>query len=66
VTSRCYRPGNTSYVHDQAYREIREDGHPVVILAGADLVELVKQRGLDTASRLSAYRVRHHPAGDVS
>jgi hypothetical protein len=26
----------TSYVHDQAYREIREDGHPVVIVAGAD------------------------------
>ncbi len=37
----------TSYVADQAYKEIREDGHPVVILAGRDVIERLKARGLD-------------------
>ena len=40
----------TSYVHDQAYREIREDGHPVVIIAGRDLVDLLKGRDFDTVT----------------
>ena len=35
----------TSYVHAQAYQEIREDGHLVVILAGRNLVEILKKSG---------------------
>jgi hypothetical protein len=48
----------TSHVDSQAYREIREDGHPVIIIAGRDIVNMLKSRGLDTASVL-----RHHLAG---
>jgi hypothetical protein len=33
----------TSYVHAQAHQEIRQDGHPVVILAGRNLVEILKK-----------------------
>src|SRR3954454_3511472 len=33
----------TSHVGPQPYQEIREDGHPVVILAGRDIAELLKQ-----------------------
>ena len=29
----------TSYVADQAYKEILEDGHPIVIITGKDIVE---------------------------
>lgn len=36
----------TSWLHDQAYKEIVEDGHPVMILSGKDVVELLKQAGL--------------------
>ncbi|MEE4151228.1 restriction endonuclease [Pseudomonas viridiflava] len=36
----------TSWLHDQAYREIVEDGHPVMILSGMDVVDLVKQAGM--------------------
>jgi hypothetical protein len=32
----------TSHLDAQAYREIREDGHPVVVLAGRDLVDRLK------------------------
>jgi hypothetical protein len=45
----------TSHLDAQAYREIREDGHPVVVLAGRDLVDRLKARGLDNVAA-----VRHH------
>lgn len=42
----------TSHLDRQAYREIREDGHPVVVLAGRDLVDMLKATGLDNAEAL--------------
>jgi hypothetical protein len=45
----------TSHLDTQAYREIREDGHPVVVLAGRDIVDMLKGRGLESAAAL-----RHH------
>jgi hypothetical protein len=33
----------------QAYKEIREDGHLIVILAGADIVRTLKSDGFTTA-----------------
>lgn len=35
----------TSYVHAQAYQEIRKDGHPFAIVAGKDVVEIFKKVG---------------------
>lgn len=35
----------TSWLHDQAYKEIVEDGHPVIILSGKDIVTLLRQDG---------------------
>lgn len=34
----------TSYLAAQAYKELKEDGHPVVILCGADIAKLLKQK----------------------
>lgn len=34
----------TSYLASQAYKELKEDGHPVVILCGTDIVRLLKQK----------------------
>ena len=45
----------TSYVHAQAYQEIREDGHPVVIMAGRDIVEILKRSGHDTMAAISRF-----------
>jgi Restriction endonuclease AspBHI N-terminal/Restriction endonuclease len=45
----------TSHLDAQAYREIREDSHPVVVLAGRDLVDRLKARGLDNVTA-----VQHH------
>jgi Restriction endonuclease len=45
----------TSHLDAQAYREIREDGHPVVVLAGRDIVDILKSSELD-----NPLAVQHH------
>jgi hypothetical protein len=35
----------TSYVDSQAYREIKEDQHPIVIISAIDIVGLLKSHG---------------------
>ena len=51
----------TSYVHSQAYQEIREDGHPVVILAGRDIAEVLQAQGLNTTEALQQYLHQKYP-----
>jgi hypothetical protein len=51
----------TSHVDAQAYHEIREDGHPVVVLAGRDVVEMLKQGGLDTVAAISKRLLEKYP-----
>ena len=34
----------TSYLHEQAYKEVIQDGHPVVIVAAKDIAEKLKSR----------------------
>lgn len=45
----------TSWVDAQAYREIKEDGHPIVVIAAADIVALLRKSGRGTVSELSAW-----------
>ena len=40
----------TSAVSGQAYSEVREDGHPIVIISGRDICEILAQRGITSAS----------------
>lgn len=38
----------TSAVGKQAYTEIRDDGHPVVVISGRDICEILAQNGITT------------------
>ncbi|HJW74928.1 MAG TPA: restriction endonuclease, partial [Thermoleophilia bacterium] len=40
----------TSYVSEQAYREIKEDRHPVVVIAGRDIAEALIKLGYSSDS----------------
>lgn len=40
----------TSCVGEQAYQELVEDGHPVIVLAGTDIVRLLRTHGYGTAN----------------
>lgn len=35
---------STSYLAYQAYRELKDDGHPVVVICGSDIVSLLRQK----------------------
>ena len=45
----------TSWVNTQAYKEIREDQHPVAIVCGRDIVTLLRQRGWGSQSAVSRW-----------
>lgn len=51
----------TSHVDSQAYREIRDDGHPVVILAGRDVIDMLKRSGFDTVVALRKHLLEKYP-----
>lgn len=42
----------TSYVHEQAYKEIKQDGHPVLILSGGDIAKILIGNGLNTEQQV--------------
>lgn len=42
----------TSVIADQAYTEIRQDKHPVILIAGGDIARILISRGISTPSRL--------------
>jgi hypothetical protein len=43
----------TSHLDAQAYTEIREDGHPVVVLAGADVIGVLKSKGFTSVEAVN-------------
>lgn len=54
----------TSWVNSQAYKEIREDQHPVAIVCGSDIVEILRRRGWGTAASVKAWLNAQFPARD--
>ena len=49
----------TSYVNVQAYREIKEDQHPVVVVAGADIIALLRNNNLSTPDAVQTWLVQN-------
>jgi hypothetical protein len=45
----------TSYVHYQAYQEIKDDSHPVVIISGGDIVNILVGHGISSTEALKAW-----------
>ena len=51
----------TSYVDAQAYREIREDQHPIIVLSGGDIVDLLRDSGLGDLSAVNECLQQNFP-----
>jgi hypothetical protein len=45
----------TSYVGDQAYKEIKEDEHPIIIICASDITRLLRNAGIVTAADVTAW-----------
>ena len=51
----------TSFLDRQAYQELRSDGHPIVVLAGRDIVALLKQDGISTVDEVKTWLAANFP-----
>ncbi|NOK01002.1 MULTISPECIES: restriction endonuclease [Myxococcus] len=51
----------TSYVHNQAYQEIMDDGHPIIIMAGRDIVEVLRRNGFSTRDQVLTWLKTQFP-----
>ncbi|MDX1063879.1 restriction endonuclease [Sinorhizobium medicae] len=45
----------TSWVNNQAYKEIKEDGHPILVIAGSDIVRILKEKGISSRDTLNSW-----------
>ena len=45
----------TSYVDRQAYREIKEDGHPIIVVSAVDIIGIMKKSGIGTVNELQTW-----------
>ena len=45
----------TSYLDRQAYREIKEDGHPIVVVSAIDIARILKKSGIATVNDLQTW-----------
>jgi hypothetical protein len=51
----------TSYLAPQAYEELREDDHPVVVISARDIVEVLRRQGLATPADTESWLQREFP-----
>lgn len=52
----------TSYLNEQAYKEIRDDEHPIVVVAARDIVGLLATKGYSTTSDVESWLAARFPA----
>lgn len=45
----------TSYIHLQAYKEIIDDMHPVILISGKDIIEILKSASIKTKSEIEKW-----------
>ena len=51
----------TSYVDIQAYKEIIEDEHPIAIIAGVDIIDILYQNEITDLNKLKEYLNNNFP-----
>lgn len=51
----------TSWVDLQAYKEVKEDGHPIVIISAVDIVDLLRRNGKGNAATVAAWLAEEFP-----
>jgi hypothetical protein len=51
----------TSFVNLQAYQEIKEDQHPIIVISAKDIVELLTRNGLGEPRTVKAWLEREFP-----
>ena len=45
----------TYWVHAQVYKEIKDDGHPIIVISGGDIIRILKEKGISSRESLNAW-----------
>ncbi|WP_261343005.1 restriction endonuclease [Rosistilla oblonga] len=56
----------TSFVNSQAYKEVKEDKHPILVIAASDIVEILKRSELNTPQLVVDWLQSNFPAPENS
>lgn len=56
----------TSWLNRQAYKEIREDQHPIAVVAGGDIVAILKARGWGSPDAVTSWLNDQFPAANTA
>jgi hypothetical protein len=51
----------TSHLAAQAYKEIKEDAHPIIIIAAIDIIDLLRQHGYSDPKSIRGWLSTHFP-----
>lgn len=54
----------TSYVHSQAYRELKEDRHPIVVISAKDIVDILATGGINNTAETKRWLDSHFPRAE--
>ena len=46
---------STSNLDSQAYKEIIEDEHPIMVIAGKDITTILRRNGINTVAKTEAW-----------
>jgi len=56
----------TSYYHHQAYEEVRTDRHPLVLISGRDIVDILRAHGYGSADAVRRWLAQQFPGADIT
>ncbi|PBC39194.1 restriction endonuclease [Rhodococcus sp. ACS1] len=55
-----------SYFNDQVYNEVREDGHPIAMICGQDVVDILREHGYGDANAVRAWLENQFTSGSAA
>ena len=54
----------TSYLHSQAYQELKEDKHPVIVIAAKDIIDILAENGINNVGNVTSWLNSNFPMSD--
>ena len=54
----------TSFLHEQAYQELKSDGHPIIVISGRDIVDILRAKGIGDVRAVNDWLSREFDQDD--
>jgi hypothetical protein len=61
ATASIWRPGHPSAIARQGYKEVREDRHPIIFIAGKEITDILIKNGYNSPESVQAWLSTEFP-----